>query len=327
MGRSRPWLARKTSIAMSPSSVAGLGRDPDVRRDPERRTPELGPVPVEVGGDLVVAGEGVDRREHPQVVAQRVVHHRAEQGGPAVAEVDRGSGPAPGRGRPACRLPVPTITTRSAPSSRAGRERHPAAGGAVDVPAGRRLGLGHLDRREQHRDRRGGHQVLDAEPGLGVAPVVLPRRVGQVAVRRRRLGEHRDPAGPDRRRRHRRDLDQAVLDVAVEPVPVDRPLQGLGQRAGAHQAAQPEPGGAQRSRRRSGRGPSAPAATAAASRSSWSRPAARRATGWPARPASRWAVAVSAPVSSAPALVPTSRLGRGPRAAMAGSSTPSAPTW
>jgi len=56
---------------------------------------------------------------------------------------------------------------------------------------------------------------------------------------------------------------------------------------------------------------------------------------WPSMPlrsatcssGSRWADAPSAPASRAPALVPTSRRGRVPSSARAGSSTSSAPTW
>ena len=68
---------------------------------------------------------------------------------------------------------MPTTTTRSAPSSTAGRERDPTAGRAVDVPACGLGGLVDAHRGEQGRDGGGGHQVGDAEPGGDVAAVVL----------------------------------------------------------------------------------------------------------------------------------------------------------
>jgi hypothetical protein len=119
---------------------------------------------------------------------------------------------------------------------RRGQRRAPA-GGPVDVPTCGFGGLVDVHGGEQDRDRRRGHQVVDVEPSGDEAPVGLGRRA---RYRRAGRGEHDDPAGADGGRHDARRLEESVLDIAVQHLPVDGLPERLGEWLAPEQPAQTE---------------------------------------------------------------------------------------
>ena len=152
-------------------------------------------MPVHVRGDLGVGRLGVDGGQPPQVVAQRVVHDRAEQRRDAVAEVD---GVLVLLGSSSARVEAAGADdeTRSAPSSMAGAigNRRRVAPSTYQ-PAARPGRPPH--RREEPRDGGGGHQVVDAEPGRAAYLRWCPAGGSGSSYAGGGLAEQRDPPGAD----------------------------------------------------------------------------------------------------------------------------------
>ena len=130
---------------------------------------------LENRSELGVSSQGVELREPPKVVSQRVVHDSAQQSGTGVTKVHGGL----------VQIGICIWWPHSASADHNDAigtelesrcERRATAGGAVDIPPGGFGGLVDMHGGKQDRDRRGGHQVGYVQPGGDEASVVLGRR-------------------------------------------------------------------------------------------------------------------------------------------------------